>query len=393
LIEDTVNAFIDAGSAVVENAREGPLAGLSLAVKDIFDVKGLKTGAGNPVRAAETPPARSTASAVQLLLNAGARFAGKTQTDEFAFSLMGSNRHFPRPVNSAATNRLTGGSSSGSAAAVPAGLVDIACGSDTAGSIRAPGSFCGLVGLRTTHGLISLEGAFRLAPSFDSFGWFAKDLPTYRLVGDVLLPKHPPTRIGRVFRCLQLDELATDGTEYQRLFGLVEAIAGPSIALHVPFSLSEIANAMRVLQAFEAWEINGHWVSEHAADMNADVVERFRFGSTVSREERDAAAGLRAQFKAYLGHTLADDGILVLPTVPGAAPSLSSTPAELAAFRSAALQLLCWAPLGGFPQLHIPGGVVEGSPWGLSLLGPAGSDRELLEIAEDLGGLPEWRGR
>lgn len=389
MITDPVNAFVDAGSAAVEHAREGALAGLSLAVKDLFDVKGFKTGAGNPVRAAETSPAESTAPAVELLLNAGARFAGKTQTDEFAFSLLGNNRHFARPINAAATDRFVGGSSSGSAAAVAAGLVDIACGTDTAGSIRAPASFCGLIGLRTTHGSISLEGAFGLAPSFDSFGWFAKDLATYRQVGDVLLPRRPPLRIRRVLRCAQLDDLATDRREYQRLLGRVESRAGPSINLAVPFSVAELANAMRVLQAFEAWELHGDWVSKHAADMNPDVVERFRFGSSVSLEERNAAADMRAGFKAYLADKLADDAILVLPTVPGAAPSFSSTPAELGTFRSAALQLLCWAPLGGFPQLHMPGGTVAGAPWGLSLLGPAGSDRNLLEIAQDLNSLQE----
>jgi amidase len=120
---------------------------------------------------------------VQKLLDAGARFIGRTQTDELTFSLMGQNAHFPEPVNPAAPDRVTGGSSSGSAAAVAGGLADIALGSDTGGSIRAPASFCGLIGLRTTHGAITLEGAMPLAPSLDTFGWFARDIETYEAGG------------------------------------------------------------------------------------------------------------------------------------------------------------------------------------------------------------------
>ena len=122
-----------------------------------------------------------------MLLDAGARFTGKTQTEELAFSMTGQNVHFPHPVNPRAADRVTGGSSSGSAAAVAGGLVDIAVGSDTGGSIRVPASFCGLVGLRTTHARISLEGTMPLAPSLDTFGWFAKDIETYAKVGEVLL--------------------------------------------------------------------------------------------------------------------------------------------------------------------------------------------------------------
>ena len=144
---DPLNAFLDLPEVIVPHAQSGPLAGLSLGVKDIFDVAGYVTGCGNPHKAAK--PARPSAphSAVQMLLDAGARFVGKTQTEELAFSMIGQNVHFPHPVNPRAPDRVTGGSSSGSAAAVAGGLADIAIGSDTGGSIRAPASFCGLVGL------------------------------------------------------------------------------------------------------------------------------------------------------------------------------------------------------------------------------------------------------
>src|SRR5262245_15577078 len=144
---DPLNAFLDVPEVPVVSTQTGRVAGLRLAVKDIFDVAGYRTGCGNPDKYAEAGPAEKTAPAVQTLLMAGARFVGKTQTDELAFSLMGINAHFPPPVNPAAPDRVTGGSSSGSAAAVAGRLADIAVGSDTGGSIRAPASFCGLIGL------------------------------------------------------------------------------------------------------------------------------------------------------------------------------------------------------------------------------------------------------
>ena len=175
-LHDPFNAFLDHSSEAVSHASEGPLSGLTLAVKDIFDIAGHRTGGGNPNKLAEAATARATAPSIQKLLDAGARFVGRTQTDELTFSLMGQNAHYPFPINPAAPDRVTGGSSSGSAAAVAGGLADIAIGSDTGGSIRLPASFCGLIGLRITHGSISLQGAMPLAPSLDTFGWFARDI-------------------------------------------------------------------------------------------------------------------------------------------------------------------------------------------------------------------------
>src|SRR6218665_673770 len=187
LKSDPVRAFMPYPAVAVENASEGPLSGLTLAVKDLFDVKGYRTGCGCPTKLAESEVKTVTAPAVQRLLDAGARFVGKTHTDELAWSMYGMNAHFGTPVNVAAPDRIPGGSSSGSAAAVAAGLADIALGTDTGGSVRAPASFCGLWGLRPTHGRISLEGCMELCASFDTAGFFARDAGTLALTGAVLL--------------------------------------------------------------------------------------------------------------------------------------------------------------------------------------------------------------
>ena len=184
---DPLNAFVAYRDKSVPHAADGPLAGLSFAVKDIFDVVGYPTGCGNPVKRMESPPAKANAPAVAKLLAAGARFVGKTHTAELAFSLDGRNSRDGTPVNPAAPGRVPGGSSSGSASAVAGGLCDIALGSDTGGSVRAPASFCGIIGLRPTYGRIDIGGAMPLAPSLDTVGWFTRDIDLYERVGAVLL--------------------------------------------------------------------------------------------------------------------------------------------------------------------------------------------------------------
>ena len=184
---DPVNAFVDYPDVPVPNAATGPLHGVTLAVKDLYDVAGYVTGCGNPETMAESPPAKANAPCVQRLLDAGAKFVGKTHTAELAFSLDGRNTRLGTPKNPAAPGRVPGGSSSGSAAAVAAGLVDVALGSDTGGSVRAPASMCGIIGLRPTHGRIDISGAMPLAPSLDTVGWFTRDIGLYERVGAVML--------------------------------------------------------------------------------------------------------------------------------------------------------------------------------------------------------------
>jgi amidase len=161
----------------------GPLAGLTFGVKDIYDIAGHKSGFGSPDWLRTHDAAARTAPVVQRLLDAGADMVGKTHTDEITWSLNGENAHYGTPVNVNAPGRIPGGSSSGSAAAVAGGLCDFALGSDTGGSVRAPASFCGIYGIRPTHGRVSLEGACPLAPSFDTCGWFARSAEVLERVG------------------------------------------------------------------------------------------------------------------------------------------------------------------------------------------------------------------
>lgn len=381
---DRLNAFLDMAEVPVESAKTGPLAGLTLGVKDLFDVKGYVSGWGNPDRFEEAEPATSTAPAVQKLLDAGARFIGKTQTEELAFSMIGQNVHFPHPVNPAAPDRVTGGSSSGSAAAVAGGLVDIGTGSDTGGSVRVPASFCGLIGLRTTHGLISLEGTMPLASSFDVFGWFARDAEIYERVGEVMLGASTSGGNHRLISLPALDELVSGPAEAKAYGRMKNAVANALGLVHAAkqphFSIDELYWAMRKLQAYEAWAAHGEWISVKGRRIGQAIYDRFAFGRTVSAAEVAEETKRRDAFRAALADLLGEDGILVLPTAPCAAPLAASSAEEMGAFRERAIRLLCWSGLSGFPQISLPLGSVDGAPFGISLLGPAGSDLALIRL-------------
>ncbi|MGY3574847.1 amidase family protein [Bradyrhizobium sp. USDA 4504] len=191
-MQDTLGAFVPGPIIQRGPNRSGPLSGLTFAVKDLFDVAGTVTGCGNPDWAATHEVEEADAWAVDHLLGAGAALTGKTITDEISLGLLGINKFYGTPLNPRAPDRVPGGSSSGSASAVAGGLVDIALGTDSGGSVRVPSCFCGLYGLRPTHGRISVAGMMTQAPSFDTVGYFARDATTFARVGAVLLGEQVP---------------------------------------------------------------------------------------------------------------------------------------------------------------------------------------------------------
>jgi len=180
-------AFVAGPRVVLDGAPDGALAGLSFASKDLIDVAGTVTGGGNPDWRRTHQAAARHAPLIETLLGAGARLIGKTVTDELAFSLEGANAHDGTPTNPRCPDRLPGGSSSGSAVAVAAGLADFALGTDTGGSVRVPASFCGVFGFRPSHGAVPLDGVLPFAPSYDTIGWFAREGSMLARVGRALL--------------------------------------------------------------------------------------------------------------------------------------------------------------------------------------------------------------
>lgn len=390
LLHDPVHAFVPYPEVPVARAATGPLAELSFGVKDLYDVAGYPTGGGNPFVLAMSGLKSGTAPAVQKLLDAGARFVGKTVTDELAFSMNGNNAHFGAPINGAAPERITGGSSSGSASAVSAGLCDFALGSDTGGSVRAPANHCGLYGIRPTHGRISLQGVLDLAPSLDTCGWFARDARTFVQVGEVLLGEDSAPLPARV-RLLQPTDVwalavpaAAEALQpaLARVSAVLDSKLQPtSVALE---SFETMYWNFRYIQSREAWLTDGPLIERFAPPLGPGVAERFAWSKAVSDDQVAMARAFRTRFRAHLAALLGSDGVLVMPTMPDIAPLRSDSEASLEDYRNRAIQMLCMAGLSGFPQINLPLAMRDGAPLGLSLLGPAGSDRSLLALAQRL---------
>ncbi|MCR8958518.1 amidase [Variovorax sp. S2] len=386
-LHDPAHAFVPYPDAPVPHAPTGPLADLSFAAKDLFDVAGYPTGGGSPIVLAMSGIKSRTAPTVQKLLDAGARFTGKTVTDELAFSMNGNNAHFGAPINGAAKDRITGGSSSGSASAVSSSLCDFALGTDTGGSVRAPANHCGLYGLRPTHGRVSLEGALDLAPSFDTCGWFARDIGTFARVADVLLGADTPALPERV-RLLGPDDVwglaapaATKALQgvIDRVQGLLGPAQGTTVAME---SFDAMYWNFRYLQSREAWLTDGPLIERYAPPLGPGVAERFAWSRDVTDAQVVAARVFRTAFRAHLAALLGTDGVLLMPTMPDIAPLRSESEAGLEDYRNRAIRMLCIAGLSGFPQLSMPLASRDGAPLGISLLGPAGSDRSLIQLAQ-----------
>lgn len=383
--DDPFRCFIPYPPAKVNHASSGPLSGLTLAVKDLFDIKGYPTGAGSPTVLAQSGVKTRTAPVVKALLDAGARFVGKTHTDELAFSLNGKNAHFGSPVNPAAPERITGGSSSGSMAAVAGRLADIALGSDTGGSVRAPASYGGLFGIRPSHGRLSLKRAWPLAESFDTAGFFARDGETFARVADVLFGKDRITLPERPRLLLADDLFAQAVPEAERILRnavqRVVPLLGQPESIRAVRDMDALYWAFRWLQGREAWTADGPMIERYAPPLGPGVAERFAFGRSVSDAEVARGDTVRRTFRARLAKLLGQDGVLLLPTVPDIAPLVSAGESELDDFRNRALRLLCLAGLSGFPQISIPVAHRDDAPLGLSVIGPKGSDKSLVAFA------------
>jgi amidase len=387
LPNDPAHAFLPYPAAPVAHAEDGPLAGLTFAVKDLLDVAGYPTGGGNPLLLALSGVKASTAPTVQRLLDAGARFVGKTHTDELAFSMNGRNAHFGTPVNGGAPDRIPGGSSSGSAAAVSNRLCDFALGTDTGGSVRAPASHCGLFGLRPTHGRISLERCLDLAPSFDTCGFFTRDARAFGRVADVLLgeDESPLAARVRLLRPTDVWGLLADEVAVALAPALarVEAVAGKAQPCTVALdSFDSMYWSFRYLQGREAWQVDGPFIERFAPPLGPGVAERFAWARQVTDAQVVGAAHFCDRFRAHMAELIGRDGLLVMPTMPDVAPLLVAEESELEDYRNAAIRMLCISGLSGFPQVTLPLTTRLGAPLGISLLGPAGSDRSLLALAE-----------
>jgi amidase len=388
-IHDTLNAFVAHGRIEVQTTQQGPLAGLSFAVKDFFDIAGIPTAAGSPEWLATHPVPSHSTPIYDRLLAAGGKFVGKTHTDELAWSLNGENAHYGTPTNPAAAGRIPGGSSSGSASATSGGLVDFAIGSDTGGSVRLPASYCGVYGIRTTHGRIPLTAAVPLASSYDTAGWFARSPVIMEEVGRVLLdnarPARRPTKLLIARDLFNAVDPRVTAALQPALDHLIELIGGSEDVDVAHGDYPAWRNVFRVLQSEEAWAAHGEWVTAVKPNFGPGVKERFAAAAVMDPKEIFEAKALREKITARLLSLMTKDTILVLPTSPGIAPLLNTPADQLDVFRARAIELLCLAGHAGLPQISIPAATLDGCPLGLSIIGGKNCDEDILAMAVEMG--------
>lgn len=369
---------------VLEPQAEGSLSGKKFSVKDVFNIAGHTSGAGNPDWLRTHGPSTENAAVIDRLLRNGARLEGTTLTDEIMYSINGENAHYGTPVNPKAPGRIPGGSSSGSAVAVSAGLADFAIGTDTGGSIRVPSAYCGIYGIRPTHGAVDARGLIPLAPSFDTVGWMARDPQTLLEVGKVLLDPEPSAGSGftRMLFAQDVWSLTDDHTKSaaSRYFpALRERVRQHEDVVVAPDGLREWMNAFRTIQGLEIWRAHQEWITQVQPVFGPGIAERFAWASTLKEEESGAAYKLRETVCIRMNELLGTDAVLVVPTVPAIAPLLQLSGSEVEQRRVQTLEMSCIAGLAGLPQVTVPIAGELGYPVGLSFVAGRGQDLRLLE--------------
>jgi amidase len=324
------------------------------------------------------------------LLEAGASCTGVTVCDEFFYSVLGTNVHYGQPVNTRAPKHVTGGSSCGAAAAAAASMCDFALGTDTAGSIRVPASFCGLYGLRPTYGRIDTAGATPMAPSYDTVGFLSRDAELLRKVGHALL-QGAKAEIG-IERLILAEnffghaEASMDQTLWDAIGMLAGALPKPEqVEIAGEDEIATWRDAFRVIQGFEIQSTLLPFIQSHNVELGPGIKERFDMAAGITLAEADAAGSLRAEIADRLLALVSPGTLIVLPTTPTLPPERDIPDgASFWEFRAHTLGFTCLAGHAGLPQVSVPAGVAAGCPVGLSFIGWPGGDETLLNLTVHL---------
>ncbi|KAL3326143.1 hypothetical protein AABB24_037044 [Solanum stoloniferum] len=390
------------------------LSGLSFAIKDNIDVKEYVTGFGSPAWKRTHEVATKTAMVVTALLKNGSTCVGKTIMDEFGLGITGENVHYGTPTNPKLPSHIPGGSSSGSAVAVAAELVDFACGTDTTGCIRVPAAFCGVFGFRPSHGAVSTIGVLPVSQSLDSIGWLARDPSVLHRVGHVLLqiPSIEPKRT----RCFviaddlfQLCNVPKQKTVYV-VTKVIEKLSGYQtpkhlnlgqyIASSVPSlkgfieqstiqqngmsTLRALSSVMFLLQRYEFNTNYEEWMKAVKPRLGSQVTNHIAAAVTLAPENIKVLYKVRTEMRVAMQNLLKNDGILVLPTIADPPLKLRSRKGLSAEVHDRAFALLGIASMSGCCQAAIPFGEHDNYPISLSFIASHGTDKFLLDTVLDM---------
>ncbi|WP_446744035.1 amidase [Silvibacterium acidisoli] len=357
--------------------RKAALRGLPIALKDCFDLAGFTTSCGSRYYAEINPAAEEDSWVAERLKQAGAVITGKTHMQQLAYGITGENADYGDCVQPADATSLTGGSSSGSAAAVQEGSAIAAIGTDTGGSIRVPAALCGLAGYRASHGLGDWRGGAHLAQSFDTIGWLCRDLRDLPRLAQAVFelpaptPNDNPIVVGRVSGALLNDcePSVMDAMEHT----LQQIAAGGAAVVDIdPFFWTEAFEIYAPLQAIEAAKLH----AGRFEYFEPGIADRLRWGASIPSDE---ARALEARHRSFVSETIAlMSGVdfLLMPALP--LPRLAAG-ADHSAVRAKILRYTTPASLAGLPSVVLPA-----KPCGMQLLAPRFEDRRLLAFAASL---------
>ncbi|MFP5078439.1 amidase [Rhizobium sp. YIM 134829] len=382
---------------IAEGRSLGLLDGIPLAWKDLFDMAGMATAAGSALLR-HAPPAEADAPVVAALAAAGMVAVGRTNMSEFAFSGLGLNPHYGTPENPRATDapRVTGGSSSGAAAAVATGLVPVAIGSDTGGSVRIPAAFCGLVGYKASRGRYPMAGVFPLSTSLDTLGPLTRTVQDAIWVDAAMRGKTAPTveRSQLAGKTLIVPtSVVFDGAEPGVIAafeaGLARLGAAGARIERRPFPLFDEVLALGArhgaLVTAEAYALHQARLESHAGAMDPRVASRVALGSRIAIADYIALLSARQRMVAAFAEEIGPDSLLVHPTVAHVAPKIAPLIADDEAFVATNIRTLRNTMLTNFLDgcgVSLPCGQGEaGLPVGLLLSAPHGEDERLLSTA------------
>lgn len=387
-VDPELNAFVTVDRAGAEAAAKradeelasgadrGPLHGVPVAVKDLIDVAGLPTGMGSAHY--DGYVADADADCVTLLRDAGAVIVGKTGTHEFAYGGSGDVSVNGPVRNPHDRERMSGGSSSGSAVAVAAGTVPLAIGTDTGGSVRIPAAFCGIAGFKPAFGSISTRGVFPLSTSFDHVGFLAGSADDCRVAYQALVgPVEPVPDGGRV---AWIEPQAVDPE--------VEATVrarfpdAPSETL----DFAELRRVFRFIQDSEAYDVHAERVAEAPELYQRPTLERLRRAAETPGWRYVRAFRERDEFARQVDGLLDRYDLLAMPTLPITAPKIGETEGPLGPHVPTLVSLTCAWNVLGLPALSVPAGTVGGLPVGAQLVTRRGAESLLFEAAARLTG-------
>jgi aspartyl-tRNA(Asn)/glutamyl-tRNA(Gln) amidotransferase subunit A len=368
----------DQARRLVERPARGALFGLPVALKDCFDLEGFVTSSGSRFYAGCTPAAATDSWVAARLKAAGAVITGKTHLHQLAYGITGENRDYGDCLQPEDASLLTGGSSSGSAAAVQEGSALAGIGTDTGGSIRAPAALCGLAGYRASLGVGDWRGGAHLAPSFDTIGWLCRDLRDLPLLARALFDVSVAADEAEAIRvgCMRgemLDDCDASVLEGMRLWEVRILRSGAQNELFNPDFWRESYEIYAPIQAHEASRLHAGFYDE----FEPAIAERLRWGASLTDAEVIELRARRQEFVRRTDELFTRFDFLLMPALP--VPQLVAG-ADHSAARPRILRYTTPASLAGLPAVVLPA-----RPAGMQLLAARGKDAELLAFAHRLG--------